>query len=250
MNNLLRLSAMAAVLVASATYTSASTLTLSSGAGSSVSDSNGALAFLGYNATSGTTYPGSLTYSVTGTGVVSPATSTTVAIGTGTGTQVGAWGGPLGSSTWVSFDNSQPGSNIVPTNGDYVYETTFSTTGLGTGLTGSINILADDTVSVFLNGTGAANEIETATAVGTDGHCSSGEPSCAGSTGTLVNLTGLVSGTNTLYFVVEQTALDAEGLDFTGSVSGTSAVPEPSTLLMLGTGLLGSAGALFRRMRK
>jgi PEP-CTERM motif len=49
--------------------------------------------------------------------------------------------------------------------------------------------------------------------------------------------------------VVEQTGLSAEGLDFTATAS-TSPVPEPSTLLMLGTGLVGSAGALFRRMRK
>jgi len=247
MKNLLKLSALAAVLVASATYASAATMTLAS-AGAPVGGpfTNGALQFLGYSTPPGTIFPGGLTLATTVNGAPFVSTGATTNIGTG----AGVWAGPLAGSSWVSFTNTAPGSGNVAANGDYVYRTTFDTTGLGAGaLSGTMNILADDTVSVFLNGTALANEVEIANPIGGDGHCSDGVPSCTAPAGTTFALNGLISGVNTLWFVVEQTGLSAEGLDFNGTVS-TSPVPEPSTLLMLGTGLLGSAGAMFRRMRK
>jgi hypothetical protein len=245
MKNFFKLSALAAVLVASATYASASTITLASAGSATGPYTNGTLEFLGYNATQGVIYPGSVTFNTTVNGAAFAATGATTNIGTGGG----VWVGPLTGSSWVSFTNTAPGAG-VSANGSYIYRTTFDTTSLGAGsYTGSLAILADDTVSVFLNGTAIGNEVETAQPVGADGHCSAGVPSCSDPAGTLVSLNGIVSGVNTLYFVVEQTGLSAEGLDFVGTVS-TSPVPEPSSLLMLGTGLLGSAGALFRRMRK
>ena len=53
-------------------------------------------------------------------------------------------------------------------------------------------------------------------------------------------------GPNDLYFEVIQGGHYATGLDFVGTVTAT---PEPNTLMLLGTGLVGSAGALLRRMR-
>jgi len=245
MRNFWKLSSLAAVLLASATYTSAATLTIASGAGTALSHTNGALEFLGYNATPGTGFP-SLTFNTIINGAPFVATGSTQNIGTG----AGVWAGPLPGSSWVSFANTAPGSGNVAANGSYVYHTTFDTTSLGNGVTysGFGSILADDTVSVFLNGTLLPNEELIASPVGADGHCSSGVPSCTDPAGTAFTNSSLIKfGVNDLYFVVQQTGLSAEGLDFSATVT---AVPEPNTLLMLGTGLIGSAGALFRRMRK
>jgi hypothetical protein len=59
----------------------------------------------------------------------------------------------------------------------------------------------------------------------------------------------LLAGTNILTFNVQQTALVYQGLDFSGSFTNGSPVPEPGSLLLLGTGLVGSAGTLLRRMK-
>ena len=137
------------------------------------------------------------------------------------------YAGMFANTTFVTYD---PNTN---TNGSPAGTTAYFTTIAGNlvGDTGSISVLADDYLTVKLNGLTLGS---TPTQYDTL------------SVFNIPTVDFLATG-NILEFDVTNTG-GPTGFDFTGT-AGNAATPEPSSLVLLGSGLMSAAGMVIRKRR-
>jgi len=167
MKNLTRLTVLGVLAAASASLCFADSISLGSFATGTTASSLGfsssetAMNFAGYTAFA-----------------TPPATATTPPLLSGTANSYalspdgsGVWAPPTGSSTWVGYASTAGPGGTNPPYGYYQFTTGFTAAG-GSGYSGSISLLADDTAEILLNGA----VIVPFSALGSDVHCSDSAP--------------------------------------------------------------------------
>jgi PEP-CTERM motif len=119
----------------------------------------------------------------------------------------------------------------------------------GTVDSGWLTVMGDDSLAVLLNGNTLL--LEAPSSGNTYATCSDFGAGCLPSTQVTLDLKPyLNTGDNTLQFLVAQRAGASFGLNYAGEIHDTAPVPEPATILMFGTGLLGVLGAARRKLQR
>ena len=191
-----------------------------------------------------------------------------------------AWGDVNGlagttQAKWISYMNSgwntttnapqEPiaGPNVpqgqrIPANATLTITRTFDISGLGLF---DFFVLADDTATVQFGKQGQAPTTYYDAVQGQVDPCASGFPGSPGFLGPIscvngaeghVSLNSLSAGLYTLTIYLYQTNNMVFGTQFAGSYTQADpppSVPEPTSMVLLGTGLIGFAGRAIRRRR-